>query len=201
VKGRQAGQLFSYKFSTGSYSGQVYVDEEGHVVYNNYRNKKVTSTATLSDDEWHMVTLTHYYAQVRTLLYIDGQPAGEILERVTGLGDITLGDAENREVSRQLSEIFMWRAGMTPEEVEAVSKGEMLKSSLEVYVPTVSAESLPNLAMSLNNVEYVPASATTVSLPVKQLTAATDTCDLLGRRMGRGYKGVRIVNGRKVIKR
>ena len=78
---------------------------------------------------------------------------------------------------------------------------EMLKSSLEVYVPTVSAESLPNLAMSLNNVEYVPASATTVSLPVKQLTAATDTCDLLGRRMSRGYKGVRIVNGRKVIKR
>lgn len=201
VKGRQAGQLFSYKFSTGSYSGQVYVDEEGHVVYNNYRNKKITSTATLSDDEWHMVTLTHYYAQVRTLLYIDGQLAGEILERVTGLGDITLGDAENREVSRQLSEIFMWRAGMTPEEVEAVSKGEMLKSSLEVYVPTVSAESLSNLAMSLNNVEYVPASATTVSLPVKQLTAATDTCDLLGRRMGRRYKGVRIVNGRKVINR
>ena len=163
-KGNQPGQLFAYRLRNTSRTATISVDEGGHVVYTNTTNRSLTTTDSLDNDLWHTVTLTHYYAQGRTLLYLDSQSPGEVRERVNSLGEVTVGD-ENSNVSRQLSELFFWRAALSPEEVMATVQGKLLKSSLELYVPTGSTDQLSNLAMSLNTVQYIaPQTGTTTGI-------------------------------------
>ena len=88
----------------------------------------------------------------RTFLYIDGVLAGTVDERLT-LGEIVFGDQADSSVSRDFSEISLWRSGMNQEEITAHHAGEMLKSSLEVYSPvelTDDTTVLPNRAQTLN---------------------------------------------------
>lgn len=199
VKGAAAGRLFTYMMTSGTREGKVTVDAEGHVVYTNATNKTLTTTGTLDDNKWHIVTLTHYYAQGRTLLYLDNESAGELRERVSSIADVFIGD-EEKSVTRQLSELFFWRAAITPDEVAAMVNGKLLKSSLEIYVPTESAEALDNLAMSTNTVQYVDATSS-VSLPkmTKPMQTA-NSYDLQGRLAMAGQKGILIENGRKVMR-
>ena len=153
VRGSQAGRLLTLMLTTGTRFGHVDVDAEGHVVYTNPTNRKMTSAGTLDNDQWHTVTLTHYYAQGRTLLYLDGEAVGEQRERLNALADVMVGDADNSDTERMWSELFFWRAALSPDEVQGVCDGKMLKSSLELYVPAVLP--LTNRAMSLNNIEMV----------------------------------------------
>lgn len=199
VKGAAAGRLFTYMMTSGTREGKVTVDAEGHVVYTTPTDKTLTTTGTLDDNKWHIVTLTHYYAQGRTLLYLDNESAGELRERVSSIADVFIGD-EEKSVTRQLSELFFWRAAITPDEVAAMVNGKLLKSSLEIYVPTESAEALDNLAMSTNTVQYVDATSS-VSLPkmTKPMQTA-NTYDLQGRLALAGQKGILIENGRKVMR-
>ncbi len=158
VKGDAAGLLLTYKLTAGIRQGTISVDADGHVVYTNPTNRTVKSTATLADNEWHYVTLTHYYAQGRTLLYVDKEEVGEIRERISSLADVTIGDTTTT-VTRQLSELFFWRSALSLDEVAAVTDGLMLKSSLELYVPATAT--LDNLATSLNSVTFVGGQAST----------------------------------------
>ncbi len=153
VKGGMAGRLLTLMLTTGTRFGHVDVDAEGHVVYTTPTNRTMTSEGSLNDNQWHTVTLTHYYAQGRTLLYLDGEAADEQRERLNALATVAVGDADNSETQRRWSELMFWRAALSPEEVQAVSGGTMLKSSLELYVPAVKP--LANHAMSLNNVELI----------------------------------------------
>ena len=154
VRGAQAGRLLTLTLTSGTRFGHVDIDEEGHVVYTNPTNRTQTSAGTLDNDQWHTVTLTHYFAQGRTLLYLDGEAAGEQREKLNALADVTLGDVDNTDTQRMWSELFFWRAALSPEEVQAVCDGMMLKSSLELYVPAVSP--LSNRAMSMNSFEASP---------------------------------------------
>ena len=151
VKGAAAGRLLTMPI--GSRQARVDIDEEGHVVYTNPTTRKLTSTGTLNDGQWHTVTLTHYYAQGRTLLYLDDEAAGEQREKLNALSEVTVGDADNTATTRLLSELFFWRAALSPDEVIALYDGGLLKSSLELYVP--AKQPLTNRAMSLNSVELV----------------------------------------------
>ena len=204
VKGKTEGLLAKAQLTLGARTFSLSVDAEGHVVYTSPTN----TTATLSDDAWHYVTLTHYFAQGRTLLYIDGESAGEKRERINALSTFTIGDPAST-VSRQLSEIFFWRAAMSPEEVAGVVEGRMLKSSLEFYVPTAGAEALANKAMSMNEVEFVKAEAQGIQ---KNSNFKSQTSNLnpstrydLGGRIltsnqnGHRTKGIIIANGRKTF--
>lgn len=162
VKGNAEGRLLTGYFMSGSRTLNIAVTADGHVVYTNATNKTLTSENTIDDSQWHYITLTHYYAQGRTLLYVDGRPAvdtdskGELRERISPLSRYVVGD-ETTSVSREFSELMFWRAGMCPEEIAAVEQGKMLKSSLELYVPLAGSTALVNKAMSLNEVEYVEA--------------------------------------------
>lgn len=199
VKGAAVGRLFTYKLTSGTREGKVMVDDEGHVVYTSPTNRVLTSTGALTDGEWHTITLTHYYAQGRTLLYFDDEQVGEQRERISSLGDVTIGD-EEKEVTRQLSELFFWRSALTPEEVKAVTEGKLLKSSLELYVPTASSQVLENLATSTNTVEYIEGTTSALqslpALPVHSFQAY----DLQGRLASVSQKGIIIANGRKTIR-
>lgn len=203
VKGKGEGLLATIRTSMRAFT--VKVDGEGHVVYTNAQNKTLTSENTLSDDTWHYVTLTHYYAQGRTLLYVDGQSAGELRERISSLTKVEIGDPAT-SVSRQLSEILFWRAGMNDEEITAVEQGRMLKSSLELYVPTASAENLDNKAMSLNQVQFLTPDMQGIKETSKiktQNSKLKNHYDLGGRALARtsNHRQIVIANGKKTFNR
>ena len=199
VKGADAGRLFGFKLASANREGTVTVDADGHVVYTSPTKKILTSTGSLSNNEWHVITLTHYYAQSRTLLYFDNEAVGELRERISSIGDVSVGD-EEQTVSRLLSELFFWRSALTPEEVAAVNSGKLLKSSLELYVPTVSAQSLANLAMSTNTVQYVGGSVSAIRQQTACPVHPFRTYDLQGRLVTAGQRGIVLENGRKVMR-
>lgn len=210
VRGNAEGRLLTGNFKTGNRTLNIAVTADGHVVYTSGTNKTLTSQNTIDNTQWHYVTLTHYYAQGRTLLYVDGQPAvdanaaGELRERISPLARFVIGEETTTTVSRELGELFFWRAAMCPEEIAAVEQGKMLKSSLELYIPTAGSTSLANKAMSLNEVEYVEAASqgiTTMNHRPSRPSAkyANRTYDLSGRLATARKHQVVIRNGLLVM--
>lgn len=152
IKGTE-GQVVCLTQASGTEKAIVRVNADGTVTYTAPTGSSVTSTTKINDGNWHHVTLTSYYAQRRTILYVNKAKAGEIGERLAKIETVSLGDANN---SREVSELFFWRSGMTPEEVAAVCNGKMLKSSLEIYAPLGGVTDIDNLAQSTNEVYYGP---------------------------------------------
>jgi hypothetical protein len=150
VKGTE-GQLVSLTQAINLQQAFVRVNADGTVTYTSPSGSTVTSSITINDDSWHNVTLTSYYAQRRTILYVDKVKVDEVPERLSKIEVVAVGD-EN--CSREISELFFWRSGMTPEEISAVCDGRMLKSSLEIYAPLSGKSNMENLAQSMNRLYY-----------------------------------------------
>ena len=150
IKGTE-GQVYSITQASGNQQAVVRVNANGTVTYTAPSGLTVTSSQVISNDGWHDVTLTSYYAQRRTILYVDKVKAGEVPEHLSGVGLVTIGDKSR---SREISELFFWRSGMSPEEISAVCDGRMLKSSLEIYAPLGGENDMNNLAQSTNRLFY-----------------------------------------------
>lgn len=150
IKGTE-GQVVCLTQASGSQQAIVRVNADGIVTYTSPTGATVTSTTTVNDGAWHNVSLTSYFAQRRTILYVDKTKAGELAERLAKIETVSVGDADN---SREVSELTFWRSGMTPEEIAAVCDGKMLKSSLEIYAPLGGADDMANLAQSTNTLSY-----------------------------------------------
>ncbi len=155
IKGTE-GQVVCLTQSSGTQQATVRVNANGTVTYTAPTGSTITSTTTINDDAWHNVSLTSYYAQRRTILYVDKTKAGEVGERLARIETVSVGDDTN---SREVSELSFWRSGMTPEEITAVCDGKMLKSSLEIYAPLGGKDDMQNLAQSANTLSYGKAEA------------------------------------------
>ena len=189
------GQLVSLTQAATLRQATVRVNADGTVTYTAPSGSTITSTTTINDGSWHHVTLTSYYAQRRTILYVDKVKAGEIGERLSKIGAVSVGDDVH---SREVSELFFWRSGMTPEEISAVCDGRMLKSSLEIYAPLGGENDMDNLAQSTNKLHY-DASATGINtLPING-GGETGLYTLAGQRLSRPMKGVNIIGGKKIV--
>ena len=201
-RGNTAGRLLLYQMTAATRQGSVDIDDGGHVVYTTPTGRKITTTNTVTADEWHTVTLTHYYAQGRTLLYLDGQAAAtESRERISSINQVWVGDQSQPSLSREVSEIFFWRSAFSPEEVEAHGQGRLLKSSLELYVPCRSAVDLVNQAQSLNGVVYVPLSSAGIRVPSFSPSPDAPSYNLAGRRLATSSpRGLHIRQGRIVVR-
>lgn len=151
IKGTE-GQVLCLTQTAGTEQATVRVNADGTVTYVAPSGSTITSSATINDGSWHNITLTSYYAQKRTILYVDKAKAGEIGQRLARIETVSMGDETN---SREVSELSFWRSGMTPEEISAVCDGRMLKSSLEVYAPLGGKNDMANLAQSTNSLSYV----------------------------------------------
>lgn len=127
----------------------VSVNAEGKVVLTTPAGATLTSANAITDTNWHNITLTSYYAQKRTLLYLDKTSAGVVNERLGEVKEVALGGSE-----RLASELLFWRSAMTPDEISThcTYSSKMLKSSLEIYVPLGGEGDLVNLAQSTNTV-------------------------------------------------
>lgn len=147
VKGTPNGMIAS--FTNGSETGTLKITPEGNLIYQSPLAGEIKGKINIVDNQWHFVSLTHYYAQGRTLLYTDKVLAGELNEKLT-VGRFTIGD-QTSIAERMYSELFFYRSAMNREEIEKLCEGKMLKSSLEIYAPLDGSKStIENLAQSMN---------------------------------------------------
>lgn len=152
VKGKKAGTILTVTGVGGD--AAVAVNPDGTVSYTTPGGKSISSPApVMADGREHIITLTHYHARGCTQLYADSTFCGEIAERIAPLR-FNFGDAAPDTATHRFSEIALWRAGMNADEIAAHCRGEMLKSSLELYSPMRHDRdgTVPNLAQSLNNI-------------------------------------------------
>lgn len=149
VKGTADGIIASFA-NGGNATGTLKI-QDGVVVYDSPLTGEIKGTVNVTDNQWHVVSLTHYYAQGRTLLYTDKALAGELDEKLT-IGKFIVGD-NTSTIGREYSELFFYRSAMVQEEIDKLCDGRMLKSSLEIYAPLDGSKStIENLAQSMNSV-------------------------------------------------
>lgn len=102
-----------------------------------------------NDNLWHNVSITHYYANETTLMYLDGELIGELNEQLVPTQFFINGEYGPTASYREL---FFHRSGMNQDEITSLHQGGMLKSSLEIYAPLDSeSQQLQNNAQSLNS--------------------------------------------------
>lgn len=149
VKGTADGIIASFA-NSGNATGTLKI-QDGVVVYDSPLTGEIKGMVNVTDNQWHVVSLIHYYAQGRTLLYTDKALAGELNEKLT-VGKFIIGD-NTSTVGREYSELFFYRSAMVQEEIDKLCDGRMLKSSLEIYAPLDGSKStIENLAQSMNSV-------------------------------------------------
>jgi|GEM_PF-1433750 len=167
VKTKGSGLLSSFRQLNNL--GMLKIDSiSGALVYNGPRGQTIKTTTPVNDDQWHQITLTHFYARGATILYIDGIKAGTADEQLLP-SDFYLNDIKGAE-EIGFKDLFFYRAAMSPEAMTALQEGKMLKSSLEIYAP-LNEGALENLAQSTNTLEWLK---TAQSKPVPQGPGETD---------------------------
>jgi lysophospholipase L1-like esterase len=153
-----AGRLVEVQDSAGLSAGTIRIDAGGKVVYQSAKGRTISGSVTVTDNRWHKLVLTHYYARGATMLYVDSVREGTVQER---LRPTRLDLGGNQAPARvQLRDWLFYRAGMNQDEIWAMAADSLLKSSQELYAPldgsrSIGADSLANLAQSLNTLSRV----------------------------------------------
>ena len=145
-------------FTNSSATGTLRIEPSGVVTYVSPISGSVTGSAVVNDGQWHKITLTHYYAWGKTLLYTDNTLAGNLTEKLSPT-TFVLNDANSPD-NISYREWMFYRAGMNADEVSALNAGSMLKSSLELYSPLDglninSSDVYVNLAQSTNKAKRI----------------------------------------------
>lgn len=200
MKGRDAGRIISFK--SGSKQGIVSILSDGKVEYVSPSGTTITSSKALitSLTTAYNVSITHYYAQQRTLVYVNSTLVGEVKERLVPTL-FAVGD-ETQDIERQYSEVFFWRSAMTADEFSALGSSAMLKSSLEIYAPLsedMKATGFDNLAQSMNaTLSLVENEEITAvgSIPAQQTDGQEEYFTLGGVKLGSPRPGVNVVRSR-----
>lgn len=151
VKGSEAGRLLHIQTERGG--AELRVVHGARIQYVSTSGDTLCSAKALLANRQtaYDIAVTHYYAQQRTLVYVDNQLVGEVKERMSPTL-FTVGD-DRRDLAREYSELSFWRSGMTMEELAAHHQGSCMKSSLELYTPLaeeMKTGGFANLAQSLN---------------------------------------------------
>jgi lysophospholipase L1-like esterase len=146
------GPIAAFTTDNGGYGGMVINASNGALDYVASSSAGISGSSVINDGNWHQVTLTHYYAWGKTLLYVDGTQEGTIDEQ---LEPATFVLSEQNAPTADYKEWKLYRAGMTPDEAMAMANGDFLKSSLAVYAPLdgqsgIGPNTLANLAQSTN---------------------------------------------------
>lgn len=156
VKTTETGTVGGFTTDNGGYGGLT-IDNSGNLDYVTDGTNIIEGSSLVNDGNWHKITLTHYYAWGKTLLYVDGVLQGDVDENLE-VNTFILSEANG--ASADFREWYFYRSGMTQEEITAMVNGDLLKSSLELYAPldgqaVVGNEPLVNLAQSLGVVTEV----------------------------------------------
>ena len=203
-KGTSEGIL--YTLHSGSREARIGINSDRKAYYVALTGDSLVCETPLTDD-WHTITLSHYYAARRTLFYVDNE-GQERSERIAA-GRMTLGYENGPDgVSRDFGELMFWRSALNPDEIAANVKGTLLKSSLEIYMPLSETQKTEpnNLAQSLNQALFLPNGVNHVR-SVNANSNDGPVFDLSGRplpansRAASRHKGIRIQRGKKYVVR
>ncbi len=107
--------------------------DDGKLEYRDSEDVTLRDTSIITDGQWHRVTLSHYYAQARSYLYLDGRLIGTAIEAIEP-ELVNLG-GYNAPGEFSVRNWLLYRSGMNGDEIQAIQDGNLLKSSLEVYAP------------------------------------------------------------------
>jgi len=157
IRTTQPGTIAS--FTQGSGKGKLSITAStGYPVFNSPNGGTITGNRLVNDGQWHKITLTHFYARGETILYTDSVEAGRINEKLTA-SNFLLNDP-NAPFAIDYQDWFFYRSGMNREEITQLSRGKMLKSSLELYAPldgqaVLGNDTLINLAQSTNKAKTI----------------------------------------------
>ena len=202
VKGGNPGTVLKAK--VGSKYATITIGEDGKPTFTTTTGKTIVGRTAINDDEWHTITLTQYFAQNRILLYVDNVSQGELQSARFVPTLFYVGDPDSN-VSREYSELFFWRSAFNPEEVQALNKGKMLKSSLEIYSPLSEdmGKDVENLAQSLNAAKYTKGTPDGIVLMKADDNASADMSEgsytVAGLPASKSYKGIAIKDRKKVL--
>ena len=102
--------------------------------------------------------LSHYAARGETLLFVDGDLAGSVNERLQPDRFVLGGAGGTGGAAPEQADYKDWmihRAGLNADEAAALHAGTLLQASLEIYAPLTGPEgaSAGNLAQSLSVIE------------------------------------------------
>ncbi|MCD7971602.1 MAG: Ig-like domain-containing protein [Candidatus Azobacteroides sp.] len=163
VKTSGTGKIASFESTAGT--GYITVNESGQVIYESPIDGTIESTTAVNDNSWYQVSLSHYYAQGRTLLFVNNVFIGELAENLVPQ-KFYISDKDAPE-NIHYRELFFYRSAMNEEEINALYNGRMLKSSLEIYAPLselgdAEDAALVNLAQSMNTIKLVASDPSTI---------------------------------------
>lgn len=132
------------------------LSDKGELVYASPDNAVVMGTSAINDGEWHDITVAHYWALQRTLLFVDGKLVRELDgERFSPLEFVLGGRASTGGVSPlgvvDYQDWMVWRSALNADEVEYMySERAVFHASLELYAPLSLSDPYANLAQSMS---------------------------------------------------
>lgn len=167
VKSNTTGNIFTIATSEEA-KGSVTIDATNAISYTSPTGQTINGTFS-STDEWNYITITNYYAQGVTKLYVNSTLIGETSDKIAPT-KFTINNDNSKTF--EISELFFYRSGMNSSEIDALVSGKMLKSSLEIYAPFNNAEDIfYNYAQSTNKTLYLDiySGAKTIENPLSEL--------------------------------
>ncbi|MBA4317421.1 MAG: starch-binding protein [Flavobacterium sp.] len=155
IKTNSTGNIASFTTSTTAI-GTLAIDTNGHLTYTSPTGNTITGTVVVNNNQWHKITLTHFYARGESILYTDNTASGSVNENLEA--KVFSLNPANATTSIQYRNWFFYRSGMNTSEINALNNGQMLKSSLELYAPldgqgVMGGSPYTNLAQSTNTID------------------------------------------------
>jgi len=152
IQTSSTGPIAQFKTTSGQCA--LSIENNGSLNYTSAKSIGIQGSNILNDNQWHKVTLTHYYAMGKTFLYVDKVLQGSIAERLIST---TFNLGAFGAPAGNFRKLMFYRAGMNALEVAALVDQKMLKSSLEIFAPLdekgiTGTDTLVNLAQSTNKV-------------------------------------------------
>ncbi len=156
IKTSGAGSMSAFETTTGKGILSI-VSGSGKVQYKSATSAGIAGVTTVTNNEWHKVTLTHYYALGQTLLYVDNILQGAVSEKIIAK-KFTLGGATSPMAGYR--NLLFYRSAINAAEIAALASNQLLKSSLEIYSPldaqgVTGNDTLVNIAQSQNKIVKV----------------------------------------------
>jgi hypothetical protein len=110
----------------------------GTLNYTSASGATITTTAPVSTDfRYYNIALTYNHYTNKVKLYVDGVKAGETTDTLNNSGFALGGGASATYNAKntEYKEFLLYRVPLTDQEVKELSKGNYLRSGLEVYSP------------------------------------------------------------------
>lgn len=129
----------------------IKLDESGILLYQGVE-KRVESPGKIRDTIWHQVFICHGYLSEQTTLYLDGKLIGSVMEQF----DPTGFQLQGSEQGTSFRDLRLYRAVLSPEEIDALRHNQSVEGSLEILSPLhdrslQSGSTVINQALSREN--------------------------------------------------